>query len=100
MLRQTVKAWIKKATRISGYGDQFVHEANAKIFTFGSYRLGVIRLTASPCLFLFTKKKSWVALNFLLLALNFLFNLLLYRYMVLAQTLIHYVLVQDMQLEM
>nr|CAB3455192.1 unnamed protein product [Digitaria exilis] len=40
-LDQTVKAWIKKATRISGYGDQFVHEANAKIFTFGSYRLGV-----------------------------------------------------------
>ncbi|ONM02840.1 Nuclear poly(A) polymerase 1 [Zea mays] len=40
-LDQTVKAWIKKATRISGYGEQFVHEANAKIFTFGSYRLGV-----------------------------------------------------------
>jgi len=54
MLLQTVKAWIKKATRISGYGEQFVHEANAKIFTFGSYRLGVIHLT--PCLFLFIKK--------------------------------------------
>ncbi|KAE8805798.1 Poly(A) polymerase [Hordeum vulgare] len=40
-LDQTVKTWIKKATRVSGYGDQFVHEANAKIFTFGSYRLGV-----------------------------------------------------------
>ncbi|KAJ1294291.1 hypothetical protein BS78_01G134900 [Paspalum vaginatum] len=40
-LDQTVKAWIKKATKISGYGEQFVHEANAKIFTFGSYRLGV-----------------------------------------------------------
>ncbi|XP_062179753.1 nuclear poly(A) polymerase 1-like [Phragmites australis] len=40
-LDQTVKAWIKKATRISGYGEQFVQEANAKIFTFGSYRLGV-----------------------------------------------------------
>lgn len=40
-LDQTVKAWIKKATRTSGYGEQFVHEANAKIFTFGSYRLGV-----------------------------------------------------------
>ncbi|XP_066395489.1 nuclear poly(A) polymerase 1-like [Miscanthus floridulus] len=40
-LDQTVKAWIKKATRISGFGEQFVHEANAKIFTFGSYRLGV-----------------------------------------------------------
>ncbi|TVU18640.1 hypothetical protein EJB05_00870 [Eragrostis curvula] len=40
-LDQTVKAWIKKATRLSGYGEQFVQEANAKIFTFGSYRLGV-----------------------------------------------------------
>jgi hypothetical protein len=57
MLWQTVKAWIKKATRISGYGEQFVHEANAKIFTFGSYRLGVIHLTP-PCLFLFTKRKK------------------------------------------
>jgi hypothetical protein len=41
MLLQIVKAWIKKATRLSGYGEQFVQEANAKIFTFGSYRLGV-----------------------------------------------------------
>ncbi|EEC80500.1 hypothetical protein OsI_22746 [Oryza sativa Indica Group] len=40
-LDQIVKAWIKKATRASGFGDQFVQEANAKIFTFGSYRLGV-----------------------------------------------------------
>ncbi|VAH94555.1 unnamed protein product [Triticum turgidum subsp. durum] len=40
-LDQTVKTWIKKATRVSGYGEQFVQEANAKIFTFGSYRLGV-----------------------------------------------------------
>ncbi|GJM88225.1 hypothetical protein PR202_ga04264 [Eleusine coracana subsp. coracana] len=40
-LDQAVKSWIKKATRLSGYGEQFVQEANAKIFTFGSYRLGV-----------------------------------------------------------
>ncbi|KAK3148034.1 hypothetical protein QOZ80_3BG0289790 [Eleusine coracana subsp. coracana] len=40
-LDQTVKDWIKRATRLSGYGEQFVQEANAKIFTFGSYRLGV-----------------------------------------------------------
>ncbi|ONM41002.1 Nuclear poly(A) polymerase 1 [Zea mays] len=40
-VEKTVKAWIKKATRISRYGEQFVHEANAKIFTFGSYRLRV-----------------------------------------------------------
>uniref|UniRef100_A0A453JZ62 Poly(A) polymerase nucleotidyltransferase domain-containing protein n=1 Tax=Aegilops tauschii subsp. strangulata TaxID=200361 RepID=A0A453JZ62_AEGTS len=41
-LDRTVKTWIKKATRVSGYGDQFVQQANAKIFTFGSYRLGVL----------------------------------------------------------
>jgi poly(A) polymerase Pap1 len=57
MLWQTVKAWIKKATRISGYGEQFVHEANAKIFTFGSYRLGVIHLTVYQIsLYIFYKK--------------------------------------------
>uniref|UniRef100_R7W411 Poly(A) polymerase n=1 Tax=Aegilops tauschii TaxID=37682 RepID=R7W411_AEGTA len=45
-LDRTVKTWIKKATRVSGYGDQFVQQANAKIFTFGSYRLGVHGLGA------------------------------------------------------
>ncbi|VAI02259.1 unnamed protein product [Triticum turgidum subsp. durum] len=54
-LDQTVKTWIKKATRVSGYGEQFVQEANAKIFTFGSYRLGVLRCSVS-CLVLFLKK--------------------------------------------
>ena len=80
MLLQTVKAWIKKATRISGYGEQFVHEANAKIFTFGSYRLGVIHLT--PCLFLFTKIKR--IHEFLLCIVQdyfHFFSRLLYSYM-------------------
>lgn len=40
-LDQIVKNWIKKITRQKGLNDQFVQEANAKIFTFGSYRLGV-----------------------------------------------------------
>ncbi|MCL7022759.1 hypothetical protein MKW94_011033 [Papaver nudicaule] len=40
-LDQIVKTWMKKVTRNKGYDDLFVREANAKIYTFGSYRLGV-----------------------------------------------------------
>ncbi|KAF5748279.1 Poly(A) polymerase 1 isoform 2 [Tripterygium wilfordii] len=36
-----VKGWVKQLTRERGYSDQMVEEANAVIFTFGSYRLGV-----------------------------------------------------------
>ncbi|CAI0441415.1 unnamed protein product [Linum tenue] len=38
---QIVKAWVKQLTRLRGYTDQMVEEANAVLFTFGSYRLGV-----------------------------------------------------------
>ncbi|KAL0562325.1 hypothetical protein IC582_002779 [Cucumis melo] len=38
---QIVKDWVKQLTRIKGYTDQMVEDANAVIFTFGSYRLGV-----------------------------------------------------------
>ncbi|KAH8482430.1 hypothetical protein H0E87_029758 [Populus deltoides] len=38
---QIVKDWVKQLTRQRGYTDQMVEEANAVIFTFGSYRLGV-----------------------------------------------------------
>ncbi|XXG64332.1 hypothetical protein AAC387_Pa05g2314 [Persea americana] len=38
---QIVKAWVKQLTRQRGYADQMVEDANAVIFTFGSYRLGV-----------------------------------------------------------
>ncbi|KAG6476847.1 hypothetical protein ZIOFF_066095 [Zingiber officinale] len=36
-----VKNWVKQLTHQRGYSDQMVEEANAVIFTFGSYRLGV-----------------------------------------------------------
>ncbi|KAA8521866.1 hypothetical protein F0562_012512 [Nyssa sinensis] len=38
---QIVKCWVKQLTRQRGYTDQMVEDANAVIFTFGSYRLGV-----------------------------------------------------------
>lgn len=40
-LRELVKDWVKKLTRIRGYTDQMVEDANALILTFGSCRLGV-----------------------------------------------------------
>ncbi|KAL3824407.1 hypothetical protein ACJIZ3_020436 [Penstemon smallii] len=40
-LKQIVKDWVKDLTRLRGYTDQMVEDANAVIFTFGSYRLGV-----------------------------------------------------------
>ncbi|KAK4410529.1 Nuclear poly(A) polymerase 2 [Sesamum angolense] len=44
-LKQIVKDWVKELTRLRGYTDQMVEDANAVIFTFGSYRLGYIILT-------------------------------------------------------
>ncbi|XP_078439695.1 nuclear poly(A) polymerase 4-like [Wolffia australiana] len=38
---QIVKDWVKLLTQQRGYSDQMVEDANAVIFTFGSYRLGV-----------------------------------------------------------
>uniref|UniRef100_A0A7C9A5C5 polynucleotide adenylyltransferase n=1 Tax=Opuntia streptacantha TaxID=393608 RepID=A0A7C9A5C5_OPUST len=40
-LRQLVKDWVKQLTRVRGYTDQMVEDANALILTFGSCRLGV-----------------------------------------------------------
>ncbi|KAK4280744.1 hypothetical protein QN277_012325 [Acacia crassicarpa] len=40
-LDQVVKIWAKAISRAKGLSEQLVQEANAKIFTFGSYRLGV-----------------------------------------------------------
>ncbi|XVE70984.1 hypothetical protein DITRI_Ditri10aG0113700 [Diplodiscus trichospermus] len=40
-ITEIVKGWVKQLTRQRGYTDQMVEEANAVIFTFGSYRLGV-----------------------------------------------------------
>ncbi|KAL9148881.1 hypothetical protein ABFS82_12G072700 [Erythranthe guttata] len=40
-LDQIVKMWVKNICRSKGYSESIVAEANAKLFTFGSYRLGV-----------------------------------------------------------
>ncbi|KAK1375980.1 Polynucleotide adenylyltransferase [Heracleum sosnowskyi] len=40
-IREIVIDWVKQLTRLRGYTDQMVEDANAVIFTFGSYRLGV-----------------------------------------------------------
>ncbi|GJU56736.1 nuclear poly(A) polymerase 1 [Tanacetum coccineum] len=40
-LDQIVKVWMKKGSQARGLNEQLVQEANAKIFTSGSYRLGV-----------------------------------------------------------
>ncbi|XAR67672.1 Polynucleotide adenylyltransferase [Bertholletia excelsa] len=40
-IKEIVKDWVKQLTRLRGYTDQMVEVANAVIFTFGSYRLGV-----------------------------------------------------------
>ncbi|GER39497.1 nuclear poly(a) polymerase [Striga asiatica] len=40
-LRKIVKDWVKDLTRLRGYTEKMVEDANAVIFTFGSYRLGV-----------------------------------------------------------
>jgi len=47
-LFQIVKNWVKQLTRLRGYTDQMVEDANAIILTFGSFRLGVSIFP--PCL--------------------------------------------------
>lgn len=38
---QVVKRWVKQVARSKGFADSVVEGSSAKIFTFGSYRLGV-----------------------------------------------------------
>ena len=54
-LDQMIKDWVRSVTEVMGMGEHAVSEASAKIFTFGSYRLGVhgpgdILLEASECM--------------------------------------------------
>lgn len=53
MVSQIVKEWVKKLTHQRGYTDQMVEDANAIIFTFGSYRLGVIYMPLGLAMGLF-----------------------------------------------
>lgn len=64
---QIVKDWVKHITRVRGYPDQMVDDANALIFTFGSYRLGVsiFLVILLPCLA--TKKKILPCLDYIVL---------------------------------
>lgn len=43
-----MKIWVKTISRAKGFNEQLVQEANAKIFTFGSYRLGVRNYSYLP----------------------------------------------------
>ena len=40
-LDNLVKEWVKRVGRAAELADSFVSDSNAKIFTFGSYRIGV-----------------------------------------------------------
>lgn len=40
-LDQMIKSWVRRVTEVMCMGEHAVAEATAKIFTFGSYRLGV-----------------------------------------------------------
>ena len=47
-MNQIVKTWVKTISRAKGLNEQLVQEANAKIFTYGSYRLGVWKYSYRP----------------------------------------------------
>lgn len=48
-LSELAKRWVRLVTQELGLGEHMVSEANAEIFTFGSYRLGVHGPGMPPC---------------------------------------------------
>lgn len=66
-VEQIVKIWVKAISRAKGLNEQLVQEANAKIFTFGSYRLGVQKYFSSRALF---SMRIWCAMCYDLIKLN------------------------------
>lgn len=59
-----MKTWINKVSARKGYKDSTLEQANAKIFTFGSYRLGVrIRLKKNFFFFVGFDKTDDILIN-------------------------------------
>lgn len=75
-LNQIVKSWVKKVCISKDYSGKVVEVANAKIFTLGSYRLGVHApgadidtLCVGPC-YATREEDFFIVLHNMLLALN------------------------------
>ncbi|XP_062076547.1 myosin-7-like [Humulus lupulus] len=60
-MKQIAKVWVKTISRAKDFNEQLVQEANAKIFTFGSYRLGVgLFLSLSQSYYIYSHIRMFV----------------------------------------